>query len=559
MRLSARAGRDGSNGVVGGTLADKTGNFSWFLSTNVTRDVLDPETDSGDRLTAANGAVTQQRTRRSAGHKVSTALFLAPRLNWKLTNDDQVTVSGFLQNVQADDNSAGTYTNTIGRFGAPDYVRRVSAGAYDVHFGMLEVNWVAKIGGGKLDAKLGVNGGTATIDSLQDLRTADETTALLRNNDLNSRYANVVSSGKYARALGQTNSLATGWEASRRTTKDDPLRTDRLTGAAAVVTDEQFAYDVVRMAVYAQDEWNITKQWSMYLGARWEGIRTDSSGTGIVATQSTSHVLSPVAQMLYKFPDKSGRQLRIAVTRTFKAPDASQLSGQRLVAPDNTRFTPDSSGNPQLRPELATGVDLTYEHFWAPGALFSVGGAARHITGYIHNTLREEADGLWLNSPRNDGDVQARTLELELKFPMKLVWSGAPGIDLRASANRNWSRVEAVPGPDNRLDAQIPMSAVLGIDYRKDKLSAGGNLSFRSGGAVRSSVQQSSQQYRRRDLDAYVLYRLTPQWQLRVSAANIFGEDTRALSRYQDAAGTSESWSRAYAAPRLQAGLEIKL
>ena len=559
VRLSARTGSDSRNGVAGGTLADKIGNLSWFVTANLTRDLNDPETDGGDSLTAANGVVTQQRTNRSVAHRASIALFLAPRLNWKLANDDQITVSGFAQDVHSGDSAAGTYSNNIGSFGTPDYVDRLSANTVQVHFGALDVNWVARIGGGKLDAKVGVNGGAVAVDGVQDLRTADAATRLVRDNDLNSRYLNFVSSGKYTRALGQTNSLATGWETSRRTTREHPLRADRLDDTAAVVTDERFDYALVRLAAFAQDEWNITKEWSMYLGARWEGIRTDSGGTGAASAQSSNHVLSPVAQTLYKFPDKSGRQLRMALTRTFKAPDALQFSRQRYHAPINTRFTPDSSGNPDLQPELATGIDLTYEHFWAPGALFSVGGAARHITGYIHATLRQEADGMWLTSPVNDGDVQVRTLEMEVKLPLKLVWKEAPAVDLRTSVNRNWSRVDAVPGPDNRLDAQIPLSAVLGIDYRKDKLSAGSNLSFRSGGAVRSSVQQSSQQYRRRDLDAYLLYRFTPQWQLRVSASNIFGEDTRTLSRYQDGDGTSESWSRAFAAPRLQAGLEIKL
>jgi len=36
-----------------------------------------------------------------------------------------------------------------------------------------------------------------------------------------------------------------------------------------------------------------------------------------------------VAQTLYKFPDKSGRQLRMALTRTYKAPNTNQLSARR--------------------------------------------------------------------------------------------------------------------------------------------------------------------------------------------------------------------------------------
>jgi outer membrane receptor protein involved in Fe transport len=297
----------------------------------------------------------------------------------------------------------------------------------------------------------------------------------------------------------------------------------------------------------------------MYLGARWESIRLDSTGTGLDATQSTTQVLSPVAQTLYKFPDKSGRQLRLAVTRTFKAPEANQLTGRRNVAAENSRFTPDSSGNPNLQPELATGVDATYEHFWASGALFSVGGAVRRMTGYIRTTLAQDADGLWLSSPRNDGNVQVRTLEMELKFPLTLMWKTGPALDLRASVNRNWSHVDSVPFPDNRLDAQQPLSATLGLDYRRDKLSAGASMGFRAGGPLRISEQQSAQRYRQRDLDTYALLKLTPQYQLRVAVANLFGDDSRSRSRYLDANGASESWSAAHTSRRVQASLEVKL
>lgn len=45
-----------------------------------------------------------------------------------------------------------------------------------------------------------------------------------------------------------------------------------------------------------------------------------------------------------------------------------------------------------------------------------------------------------------------RSVELEAKFPLSAVMQGGPEMDLRASVARNWSRVEAVEGPHNRLD-----------------------------------------------------------------------------------------------------------
>jgi outer membrane receptor for ferrienterochelin and colicins len=559
LRVNAGGGRDARNGTVAGTFADKAGTLSYALTGTVGRNLNTPGSTGGDRFTDPNGAVTQLRSSAGATDTSGKSLNLQPRLNWKLPDDGQLNLSGVVQRADSDNASATALDNRVGSFGAPDYVDRDAASRTAFRFNRLEANWVTKLGGGKLDAKAAVNQGGFDVRGSASYRTAGQAVTLKRDTDTRRAFTTWTTSGKYVRSLSASNSLAMGWEMSNGRTGEHALRIDRLTGAPLLGVDEHFLTEELGLAAFAQDEWNITPFWSMYLGARWESIRLASSGTGLDATTSRNAVLSPVAQTLYKFPDKSGRQVRLALTRTFKAPDMQQFRGRRYVAAYNTRFTPDSSGNPALEPELATGIDVAYEHFWAPGALFSVGGAVRHISGYIRSTLAQDANGLWLTRPDNNGGVQVKTIDMELKFPLKLAWNAAPPIDVRASLNRNWSTVDTVPGPDNRLDEQVPQSAVAGLDYRKDKWSAGVSLAFRSGGPVRVSAQQSVQLYRRRDLDAYALYKFTPQWQLRVAASNLFGEDNRTFARYQDASGTSETWSVARGAARLQASLELEL
>ena len=89
------------------------------------------------------------------------------------------------------------------------------------------------------------------------------------------------------------------------------------------------------------------------------------------------------------------------------APNTSQLTARRFEADENTRFNPDSSGNPDLKPELATGIDLTYEHFWYPGAVFSVSTSQRRITDYIRTRLAQDSRGLWRISQCGRGDGRA--------------------------------------------------------------------------------------------------------------------------------------------------------
>ena len=105
---------------------------------------------------------------------------------------------------------------------------------------------------------------------------------------------------------------------------------------------------------------------------------------------------------------------------------------------------------------------------------------------------------------------------------------------------RNWSRVEQVPGPDNRLDQQTPLSATLGVDYRAPggKLSAGSSFAFKSGGPVRINVNQSGYQSVRRDLDVYTLWKFNPKYQLRFAVSNLLRQDFIADSRYMDGSGS---------------------
>jgi outer membrane receptor for ferrienterochelin and colicins len=562
LRLNVSHAPDQRDAALFGTVADKAGNLSWTVNSVLARSLRDSPSGGLDDFTTPEGDLVQQRDWRRSSANRATFLGAQPRLSWKLPGDDMLHVNAFVQASWTDGDYSTAYTNRIGRFSAVDYVDRHSETGGRSRFVGADANWVAKLGGGKLDAKINLSHGRTSNDSDELASTLASTEGaavrLRRQADNQARYNTVSSTGKYSRTMFEGHALATGWEINRQQTEDNDLRIEGVIGTTPVVIPEQFRPTVLRYAAYGQDEWNVTKNWSVYLGARWEAIRTDSEGTGLHTTQSNSHVLSPVAQTLYKFPDKSGRQVRLALTRTYKAPTTAQLTARRTEAPENTRFNPDSTGNPDLRPELANGIDLTYEHFWAPGAVFSVGTSQRRIRDYIRSRLSQDSDGRWLNQPLNDGNATVRSLDVELKFPLKTLVKDAPAFDFRASVNKNWSQVDTVPGPDNRLDQQVPLTANLGLDYRADRVTAGTSFAYRQGTPVRTSPQQTIRLFQRRDLDAYLLYKYTPGAQLRVSVNNLLGEDTFGYSRYGDANGTSRSWSRSHGYPRLSANLELK-
>jgi outer membrane receptor protein involved in Fe transport len=570
LRLSAFRSQESRNLNAGGTWADKKGNLSYFLNAFLYGGDNAYTSRTAESFTLPSGELAQSRRSAYAGSGSYRGAVFFPRLSWKFDDGDELNVSG---GVQSNRNTwgGGTQTeNLAGAFASPDYIENVQNSPGGMTTMQGEVGWIAKLAGGKLDLKLSGDRNRNTNDSYAEMFTAARAQRLLRDWDSIDRGHRYSIKAKYTRSLFDGHSLTAGLDTSVQENEQTRDRHEQLNQDAPTRIIETFTPKLTRLAGFAQDEWSIDKQLSIYLGARWEGVRTDSEamstsgGAGVgasagpIATSSRSHVLSPVAQTLYKFPGDSGRQLRLALTRTYKAPTIDQLTARRYESAVNTRFDPDSSGNPELRPELAKGIDITYEHFLKDGAMLSASVSRRAISDYIRTRLDVDANGRWVYRPINDGDALVRSLQLEAKTPGKLLSDALSAFDLRASFSRNWSRVSAVPGPDNRLDGQTPMSATLGIDYRKGDLTMGSSLSWQKGGWVRISDAQSQFQQTRRDLDAYLLVKFNPRYQLRVSANNILGMDNPSDRLYQDASGTTRETGFSPGSMRVGANLEMK-
>jgi outer membrane receptor protein involved in Fe transport len=558
-RVNAMHSSQNSSGSFGGTWADKVGNLSYFLTGTLYAGRNEYDSSNTDQIIAPSGVLQQSRDTRNSGGGAYRGAGLYPRLSWKLDNGNELNLTGAAQAGRSNWDSLWHVRNLAGTFPAPDWVDGLSSAPGSNSSVQGEANWKAKLAGGKLELTLSANRSRYSNDWVNHETTEDRALHLDRDWDTSTCASRYSVRSKFTRSLFDGHSLATGAEASVEQTDQTRDRHDQQTGLAPTHIVETFEPRIARVAAFAQDEWNIGKQLSVYLGARWEGVQTDSERSGASDVRSRNHVLSPVAQALYKFPGTSGRQLRLALTRTYKAPTTDQLTARRYDAPVNTRFTPDSGGNPNLRAELANGIDLAYEHFWAPGALFSVSASRRSITDYIRSSLGVDAQGRWLYQPYNDGTAQVASLESEFKMPLKLLSAAAAGFDARASVTRNWSRVATVPGPDNRLDAQVPLSATMGLDYKKGDIGFGASLAYQQGGWVRISDVQSLNQQTRRNLDVYALWKLDKHYQLRLTLSNLLRVDNASERLYADAAGLSRSASFQPGAARVGLNLEMKL
>jgi outer membrane receptor protein involved in Fe transport len=559
LRLNATRSTLQRSGTVGGTWGEQVGGLSYFVNGTAFGGHNDFYSRGSDRLTRPDGQLAQARLSNYRGGGAYRGIVLFPRLNWKIDDANELNLSAGLQASSHAWSGVSHNDVLVGEFGDPDWVDMPGRTAGDQWMMRGEIGWIAKVGGGKLELTLAGERSRDDNDNVTDYFSAGRVHHLARDWDTVVRPRRTSLRGKFTRSLFDGHALATGVDASRQRNDDTRDRRDQQDDAPETHVVEGYQPEVTRLAAFAQDEWNVTKQWSMYLGGRWEGVRTDSAATGTATTTSRSHVLGPVAQTLYKFPDKSGRQLRLALTRTYKAPTVDQLTARRYLAPLNTRFSPDSSGNPALRPELANGIDVAFEQYWPEGAMVSVSGTQRLVSDYIRTRLDLDADGRWIYRPLNDGGARVHSLEAEVKLPLRMVSPAAAGFDMRAAVTRNWSEVEVVPGPGNRLDAQTPTSANLGLDYRRDRLSFGASMAYQQGGWVRVSEAQSRRQQTRRDVDAYAAWKLDPHVQLRLTLNNLLGMDNTSESSYEDASGLSRQagWQRG--ATRVGLNVEMKM
>ena len=299
---------------------------------------------------------------------------------------------------------------------------------------------------------------------------------------------------------------------------------EALTSYSGSGTSGDFSARSTRYALYTQDEWQFTPQWAAHLGVRYESLLT-TGGSDTLDVRNRSSVFTPLLHALYRPNPDSRDQVRVSLTRSFRTPTMPNLLARRTFTRtgDNGPTNPDSSGNPDLRPEVATGLDVTVERYLPQGGVLSATVFHRRIQDLIRNVVSLDANGRWLSSPTNISSATTDGVELEAKFRLDQWIAGATPVDVRSNVSFFNSRVDGVPGPDNRLDQQPKMTANLGADYRLRSLplTVGGNANFNPAYNTRTSAEQLLTVSQKRVIDLYGLWRVDARTAWRVTLSNL--------------------------------------
>ncbi|CAN7642862.1 TonB-dependent receptor [Pseudoduganella sp. LjRoot289] len=519
-------------------LADRDGGYSYSVAGTLSRTGYFSEPLVAETVTGAADAVQARRVfheRYSADFKKAS---LAPRLNWTLDNGDTVSWQSLIditRSTNAGDARESTLQGGATRSPNTDWHAGVHNGAL-----RSDISWARKMGAdGKLTVKAGVNANRRGIDYRFHGADASRVPWLVRAVTSSASDNSATSSGKYLTPLWQGHNFGAGWDGSTTRRRETRLQRDTTPQGAPLYTlDQDYTADVKRLAWYAQDEWEIAPGLQAYLGLRREGLDTGTVGRNMAGVHSRSSVWSPVLQTLWKLPGRGHDQLRLALSRTYKAPLTRNLVPRRYTINNgNGPTNPDVEGNPKLRPELAWGVDAGYEKYFAKSGAASVSAYARRINDVTVQRLFQDG-ATWVSSLANGGTATAHGIEFDAKLPLAALYAAAPAIDLRANASRNWSRLDSVPGPHNRLAEQTPLTANLGLDYRASAAwSTGFNFSYLRAGPARLTATLSSDSSATRTLDMYALWQTGRKSQLRLSVANALHQDRSSTQYYADALG----------------------
>lgn len=553
-------GRFGGNASV--QLSDKAGRLSYSISGNLIRGNFKRPSQIQRIGTDSNGQVDELSNTDALSIGNFTGIGLAPRINWNLENGDTITNQSFLNANRFIGSTTEVDKVTLGPLPPYSYDNQRSK-SEAINF-RSNLNWVHKLAdSAKLDVKFGVDFNKRNTDTT--LLGFDENNApnLQRTSESSSTDKGFTWVGKYTAPFFTDHSFVAGWDGAFSKRSDTRDQVDVLLGTQnrlrPINLNEDFDADVLRIAAYAQDEWAVNKAFSVYFGLRWEGLTTRSAGNTYAKVRNTSSVFSPVLQTLWKLPDSKNDQVRFGISRTYKAPSTNSLIPRRNISNNNTATSADSIGNPNLKPELAWGVDTAFEHFLTDGGLLSANIYLRHINDITRTILTFE-NGLYTNTPQNVGIANTYGLELEAKFPLRSIIKDAPNIEFRSNLSFNGSRLRTVPGPNNRLDSQTPVSANIGLDYKFDSipLTVGGNFNFQNAGQVRISETQTSYGTPKRVLDLYGLWKFSPKTSLRLSAGNALHQDNIGENTFTNQAGSLRQINTTPTHVALRALLEMR-
>ncbi len=511
---------------------------SWIYNLTATafkRDTDDRSLAQTETVDLSSGQLllSQQEQSRALGKR--QGFNVNGRLQWRGQAGDSALIMPMFIHSTGTTVRSSELSQSAGSIPAP-YASSQSDGSGTFQLARVAANWNLRLGDTRTEWRASANRNRFDNESLRRELSVNGSTVRLLDDEASVTDRGASLNLKATRLLENQHSIVGGLEVESN--QRDERRTSLQNGVALLANfGENVSARSQRLAAYAQDEWSFNAQWSAYAGLRWEGITTTGdSGQG--QSRNRSSVWTPLLHTVWKFDPKSRDQIRVSLTRSYKSPTLQNLIARPSL---NTRLPPplansptqsDRAGNPALQPELATGIDVAIERYLSNGGILSANVFHRELKDYIRSVTALESVPWstlprWVTRPQNVGGAYTQGIELEAKFRLTDLIASAPRIDVRSNLSIFNSKVDAVPGPNARLDEQPRGTLNFGGDYRVPglPLTLGASVNLTPGYETRVAQDQFREVGLKRVWDAYATVNLNPNTLLRLTASNFIVRD----------------------------------
>ncbi len=513
-----------------------TGTYNFTVSLNGT-DQLNSANTTTTYVNTSTNAIELARTSTNDSANDGKSLFANGRFQWRLGAGEQFSIAPFVVRNKSSTTGRSTLNQSFGEPPAP-YATGASTSNNDI-----SVFRVMTMLNKTLDdsTRLELRGSAGRLSTESSANIDEFSTSgvkvLNQNSSSNAKDVSWNMVGKLTHSLGKDSEhkLVAGieFENVKRNDQSSTFLNNKL---QLVDFGSELNVTTKRTAIYVQNEWDPNPQLSAYAGARWEGIetRSESNGTANPAVRNQSRVFNPLAQVVWRFDAPKRDQIRLGLTQSYRTPTTQQLVARPSlntlypVPGANTSVSVDRGGNPNLKPEIANGIDLAYENYLKAGGVVSINLFTRQIRDLIRTNIALENVSYataqrYVARPQNIGNAVTSGVEFDAKFQLTEILDGAPAINLRVNASLFNSKVDGLDGPNNRLEGQPKATANLGGDYKfkGTPFSMGGNLGFTPAFETRIDDNQYQSAGVKRVFDAYALWNIDSASRLRLTFSNI--------------------------------------
>ncbi len=526
--LKAAVGYRGGEPNAQFTLTENGGKdgFGWTLPITLNLHRIPAQSDKERQdTTAGTRSLWQQESEKGAFSFREFAL--SPRMTWKDGSDSLTISPTFFDGLgrRNSDMTQDAYADPAAGTGLAFNGDRNSREESRRRMLRLRAEGEKLIGASKLSARASFNSGKRTSDVVRTSRDAALASTLsTEHGDSHENETNLTL--RLDRPVGE-HLVAVGLEHINLRRSDDQVFTGSFAAVASARAKER------QSVAWVQDDWKVLSSTTLTYGVRGESIALDSGGT----TQQHGRVMPSLA---VRWEPVDRWVMRSSLGSGIKMPRLEEISNTTTPSISaNTPVEADRRGNLELRPERSVNFEAVLERYLAEEA--GVLGANLYVRSTQDFTERRvQLEGTrWVDRPYNEGRARHWGFEMDGKVRTdSLGWKGAT---VKAHLTLPHARVDDTRLGVTRMARDTPkyvMSA--GLDESLPSLQSSYGISLQLSGRSVTDIpgEQRGFTEAKTTLDAFWLYKLTPQFNLRISGQNLLAADTVRETVYMSGSST---------------------